>query len=118
MTYNKAKTVLNQNDTHKVYKTFNKNYRFINHIKFGDIKMNNKNKGSEIREVVRKIQLVQLMIEKRKQRIAYYNQLINMGLLFSDRMNLEIFIFIKTKEIYDLLRQLDDLYTQKSLYEL
>lgn len=80
--------------------------------------MDNKNKESEVREVARKIQLVLLMIEKRKQRIAYYQQLINKGLLFSDRMKLEVFIFIKTKEINDLLKQLDDLYTQKSLYEL
>ena len=68
--------------------------------------------------IERRINLVKLMIEKRSNRIAYYQKLINMGLTSDDRMKLDHFSAIKNKEIKYLLKELDWLCTQKALYEL
>ena len=74
--------------------------------------------NSKIKEIEKKIKLVKLMIEKRGQRVAYYQKLIKMGLAADDRMKLDYYASFKSKEIRDLTKELDKLYVQKSLYEL
>lgn len=75
-------------------------------------------KNEKIKEIERKINLVKLMIEKRSNRVAYYQKLINMGLTSNDRIKLDYFSAVKNKEIKYLLKELDLLYIQKALYEL
>ncbi len=69
-------------------------------------------------EVERKIKLLELMIEKRRERVAYYNKLINMGLTFDDKLRLESAMLVKQREIRRLQLDLDWLYTQKGIFEL
>lgn len=76
------------------------------------------NINEKISEIERKINLIKLMIEKRRGRIVYYEKLIKMGLTFNDRMRLDYYATIKENEIKDLTKELDWLYMQKSLYEL
>ncbi len=71
----------------------------------------------KVEEINKKINMAQLMIEKRKERIAYYEQLIKMGIAHDDASRLEICASFKTKEIKNLQNELEWLYTQKSFYE-
>lgn len=72
----------------------------------------------KLEEVEKKINLIKLRIEKRRDRIAYYDKLIKMGLAFDDMRRLEFFAAIKEIEVKKLLKELDWLYMQKSFYEL
>lgn len=72
----------------------------------------------EIGEIERKTNLIKLMIEKRRERMAYYEKLINMGLSFSDTRRLEFLATVKRLEITDMLKELDWLDMQRSFYEL
>ena len=76
------------------------------------------NTSLRIKEIEKKIKLVKLMIDKRSQRVVYYQKLIKMGLAANDRMKLDYYSSFKGKEIKDLTKELDWLYVQKSLYEL
>ncbi len=71
-----------------------------------------------IEQLEKKIALVLLMIEKRKDRILYYDKLIDMGLTASDTIKLQFQVSIKESEIKALEKELDWLYMQKAFYEL
>ncbi len=71
----------------------------------------------EVEEINKKINRVKLMIEKRKERIAYYGQLLKMGIAYDDAARLEIYAALKSKEVKNLQNELEWLYTQKSFYE-
>lgn len=71
-----------------------------------------------VEEIERKIDLVKLKLEKRKDRVTYYQKLINLGLGFNDMRRLEIFSTIKEFEINQLSKELEWLEIQKSYYEL
>lgn len=71
-----------------------------------------------IEQLEKKIALVLLMIEKRKDRILYYDKLIDMGLAASDTIKLQFQVSIKESEIKALEKELDWLYMQKAFYEL
>ena len=77
-----------------------------------------KNEKLDIKEVERKINLLNLMIEKRRDRIVYYQKLIKMGLAVDDMRRLEFFTAVKSTEINELVKRLDWFYTQRSLLEL
>lgn len=76
------------------------------------------NVDAKIREVDRRISRIQLMIEKRRRSVAYYDKLLKMGLLFSDTVKLNCYSNIKASEIRALTAELDSLYTQRALYEV
>lgn len=71
-----------------------------------------------IEQLEKKISLVLLMIEKRKERILYYDKLIDMGLTASDTIKLQFQVSIKESEVNALDKELDWLYMQKAFYEL
>ena len=71
-----------------------------------------------LRKVERKIRLIKLMIEKRSQRVEYYQKLIKIGIANSDRKKLEYLSIAKEIEIYQLVKELDWLGMQKSFYEV
>lgn len=74
--------------------------------------------NQKVEEIERKIDLIKLKIEKRKERVNYYQKLINLGLSFNDTRRLEIFSTIKDFEIKQLSKELEWLEIQKSYYEL
>ena len=74
--------------------------------------------NQKVDEIERNIDLIKLKIEKRKDRITYYQKLINLGLGFSDMRRLEIFSTIKEFEIKQLSKELEWLEIQRSYYEL
>ncbi len=71
----------------------------------------------KIEKIERSINLIKLMIEKRSDRIKYYEKLIDMGLSFDDQRKLEFFAATKNLEIKNLYRKLDELYLEKAFYE-
>ncbi len=76
------------------------------------------NTTEKLEEVERKISLVKLMIEKRKERKSYYERLVTMGVASTDKDQLELHAKIKETEINELLKELNWLYIQQSYYEL
>ena len=80
---------------------------------------NNNNMNEEnLRDIEKRIRLIKLMIEKRSQRVEYYQDLIKMGIANSDRMKLNYLSIAKEIEIYELVKELDWLGMQKSFYEV
>jgi len=79
---------------------------------------NNNEREKNLKKIEKKIILIKLMIEKRSQRVEYYQKLIKNGLTNSDRMNLEYISVVKEQEIGTLVKELDWLYIQKSFYEV
>ena len=77
-----------------------------------------KDEKLDIKKIERKIDMFNLMIEKRKERIVYYQKLIKMGLAGDDMRRLEFFAAVKATEIKELQKKLDWFYTQQSLYKL
>ena len=73
--------------------------------------------NNKIEEIERYINLIELMIEKRSNRITYYEKLINMGLTFDDQRRLELLAAKKNVEIKNLHKKLDELYMEKAFYE-
>ena len=71
----------------------------------------------KIKKIERSINLIKLMIEKRSDRIKYYEKLIEMGLTFDDQRKLEFFAAHKRLEIKNLYKKLDELYLEKAFYE-
>ena len=81
--------------------------------------VNNNNKRKEnLKKIEKRIILIKLMIEKRSQRVEYYQKLIKKGLPNRDRMKLEYISIVKEIEISTLVKELDWLYMQKSFYEV
>ena len=78
--------------------------------------MNNTN--VKVEELERKINLVQLMIDKRKERVEYYEKLLKMGLSADDTIKLQFHAGAKECEVKALEKELDWLYMQKAFYEL
>lgn len=75
------------------------------------------NENKIVNDINRRIDLTKLMIEKRKERVDYYQKLIKMGLCFSDQKKLDIAISKKLYEIKRLSEELEWLYMQKAFYE-
>ncbi len=69
-------------------------------------------------EIEKKIIMIKLMIEKRKERVKYYQKLVCMHVAESDRQRLECNIFLKEKEVRSLTDELGWLDIQKSFYEV
>lgn len=74
--------------------------------------------NTKVEEIDKKISLANLMMEKRRGRIVYYEKLLKMGLAADDTIKLQFSIGVKESEIKTIEKEIDWLYMQKAFYAL